>query len=200
MDVRAFKRELLLQLYKPYQQLKSCPVNTDGCTRLVFGEGDPNAKIVFIGEAPGRDEDALGRPFVGRSGQLLTKDLKALGLERTDVFITNIVKCRPPNNRKPLPAEVAFFKPLLFQELKIIRPKVICTLGSSALESLVNEPFSMTKIRGKPLQFDDMVLLPTFHPAYILRNPAAEQDFKEDLKEAIRIANKADKEPTKAIP
>ena len=181
MDVVTFKTQLLNELYQPYKAFKTCPVKTDGCTRLVFGEGNPHASIVFIGEAPGRDEDLQGRPFVGRSGQLLTKTLKSIGLSREDVFITNIVKCRPPNNRKPIPSEINFYKPILMQELKIIRPKTICTLGASALEALIAEPFLMTNVRGKPLKFDEYTLIPTFHPAYVLRNPAAEADFKSDL-------------------
>lgn len=189
MDIKTFKHQLLQELYKPYQNLQSCAVKTNSCTKLVCGEGNANAKIVFIGEAPGRDEDIQGRPFVGRSGQLLTRALKSVGLNREDVYITNIVKCRPPNNRKPIPTEVAFFKPILLNELKIIRPKVICTLGSSALESLISEPFSMTKIRGKPQLFEGITLVPTFHPAYILRNPAAAHDFKHDLAEVVRLAN-----------
>jgi DNA polymerase len=181
MDVITFKNQLLSELYQPYKAIKTCPVKTDGCTRLVFGEGNPTAKIVFIGEAPGRDEDQQGRPFVGRSGQLLTKTLKSIGLSREDVFITNIVKCRPPNNRKPVPSEITFYKPILMHELKVIRPAIICTLGASALEALIAEPFSMTSIRGKPLKFDQYTLIPTFHPAYVLRNPAAETDFQSDL-------------------
>jgi DNA polymerase len=188
MDITTFKNNVLLELYKPYSHLAECPVKSYGCTRLVFGEGNPHSPLVFIGEAPGADEDAQGRPFVGRSGKLLSATLKSLGVDRSEIFITNIVKCRPPNNRKPIPSEVAFFKPLLLQELKIIRPRIICALGSSALESLISEPFSMTKVRGKLLNWEGMTILPTFHPAYVLRNPAATSDFKADLQESIAIA------------
>ncbi len=103
MDIKNFKENLLAQLYTPYTQIKTCPVKSMGCTRLVFGEGNPDAKLVFIGEAPGRDEDAMGRPFVGRSGQLLTKSLKMVGLDRSEVYITNIVKCRPQTTASPCP-------------------------------------------------------------------------------------------------
>jgi uracil-DNA glycosylase len=188
MDTVSFKKHLLEELYKPYANLKNCPVNTQGCTKLVFGEGNPNADLMFIGEAPGKDEDMLGHPFVGRSGKLLNHCLQQLGVKREDVFITNVVKCRPPENRKPLPSEVAFFKPILLHEIKIVRPSVICTLGSSALEALFNEPFSMTKIRGKLLSFEGIPLVPTFHPAYILRNQAAEPEFKHDLAIAVELA------------
>ena len=188
MDAYTFKKNLLAELYKPYTNLANCPVNTTGCTQLVFGEGTPNAKIMFIGEAPGKDEDELGRPFVGRSGKLLTSCLEALGIPRADVFITNVVKCRPPDNRKPLPSEVAFYKPILLHEIKIIRPRVICTLGASALEALTAQPFSMTKIRGRSLLFDTITLIPTLHPAYVLRNPAAEKDFKHDLAKVVHTA------------
>jgi uracil-DNA glycosylase len=190
MDARTFKKNLLIELYKPYAHLKGCPVCTYSCTQLVFGEGNPNAKIMLIGEAPGREEDKQGRPFVGRAGQLLNRCLDAAGVKREEVFITNIVKCRPPNNRKPLPAEVAYFKPLLLQEIKIVRPKVICTLGASALEALINEPFSITKIRGKILSFEGITLIPTIHPAYVLRNMSAESDLKHDLAQAVKIAYK----------
>lgn len=188
MNMRSFKEDLLLELYKPYKNIKHCPVNTNGCTQIVMGEGDPTAKIMFIGEAPGHDEDIQGRPFVGRSGKLLNKCLNELGLKREDVFITNIVKCRPPNNRKPLPAEVFFFKPILIHEIKIVRPNVICTLGASALEGLLGEPFSITKIRGKILNFEGIPLIPTLHPAYVLRNISAENDLKHDLKKVFEIA------------
>lgn len=193
MDAYEFKKHLLEEAYSLYSDIKHCPVDTHGCTKLVFGEGSPNARIMFIGEAPGREEDEQGRPFVGRSGKLLNECLKELGLKRQDVFITNIVKCRPPDNRKPLPSEVAFYKPLLLREIKIIRPVVICTLGASALESLIKEPFSMTKVRGKPLSFEGFTLIPTFHPAYVLRNPAALDELEQDIAEVARRAYQENK-------
>lgn len=190
MDIKIFKKGLLEEIYAPYKQMRECPVKTYGCTKIVFGEGDPDAKIMFVGEAPGKDEDEQGRPFVGRSGRLLNKCLEIAGLKRPNVFITNIVKCRPPDNRKPLPAEVAFYKPILLNEIKIIRPKIICTLGASALEAFMTDPFSMSKIRGKILTFDGTNLLPTYHPAYILRNPAAEPQFQEDLIKASKYISR----------
>jgi len=184
----SFKTDLLNELYTPLRGATQCPVGTDACTKIVFGVGDPLAKIMFIGEAPGRNEDAQGEPFVGRSGQLLNKCLNVAGIKRENVFITNIVKCRPPDNRKPLPSEVAFYKPILLREIKIIRPAVICTLGSSSLEALTNSTFSMTKIRGKILSFAGTDLIPTFHPAYVLRNPAALSDLQNDLIKVVKHA------------
>ncbi len=188
MNINAFKLHLLNEAYAAYLQLKKCPVDTSGCTKLVFGEGNPDAKIMFIGEAPGKEEDEQGRPFVGRSGKLLNACLNAANLKRQDVFISNIVKCRPPENRKPLPSEITCYKPLLLHEIKIVRPIVLCTLGSSALEALILEPFSMTKIRGKHLDFLGITLIPTFHPAYVLRNQAALPELQHDIDEVSRIA------------
>lgn len=186
-DIKNYKQKILDQLHKKFN-FDKCPVGTNSCTQTVWGTGNPNAKLMFIGEAPGRDEDEQGKPFVGRSGKLLTKCLSLAGISRDNVFITNIVKCRPPGNRKPLPPEVAFYKPILMHEIKIVRPRVICTLGSSALESLIERPFLMTKIRGAVLSFDNIELIPTFHPAYVLRNPPAEKEFLEDIKKAIERA------------
>ncbi len=188
MDAATFKKVLLTQVYKPYQDLGHCPVNTQGCTKMVFGEGNPNARIMLIGEAPGKEEDEQGRPFIGRSGKLLNACLHRLNINREDVFITNAVKCRPPDNRKPLPNEIAFYKTILLNELKIVRPAIICTLGASALEALIHEPFSITKIRGKLLSYQGIPLIPTFHPAYVLRNPSAEKEFMQDLANVIRLA------------
>lgn len=189
-NIKTFKTKLLAELYQQHDTNGACPVGTNACTKIVWGEGNPDAKVIFIGEAPGRDEDEQGRPFVGRSGQLLNKYIQAAGLRRDDVFITNIVKCRPPNNRKPLPTEVAFFKPILLHEIKIIRPKIICTLGSSALDALINKPFSITKIRGTLINFENTELMPTYHPAYVLRNPPAGKELLQDIKEAIARGQK----------
>lgn len=193
MNVNSYKKHLLNKAYEAYLQLKKCPVDTSGCTKLVFGEGNPDAKIMFIGEAPGKDEDEQGRPFVGRSGKLLNACLHQVNLKREEVFISNIVKCRPPDNRKPLPAEIACYKPLLIHEIKIVRPVVLCTLGSSALEALIAEPFSMTKIRGKRLIFEGITLIPTFHPAYVLRNQSALPELQHDIAEVSRIAKETHK-------
>ncbi len=144
--------------------------------------------MLFIGEAPGREEDLQGKPFVGRSGKLLNRILDAIGITRNDVFITNIVKCRPPNNRRPLPQEIEASKPLLYSQIKIIRPSVICTLGSAALESLLGEPVKITKKRGRPISWNNITIIPTYHPAYILRNPRELQTFIYDIDQAMRLS------------
>jgi DNA polymerase len=188
MDKKAFKQQLLNQLYEPYVKCIRCPLGFQGRTHVVFGEGNPDAAIFFIGEAPGREEDEQGRPFVGRSGKLLNKALEKAQLVREEVFISNVVKCRPPQNRQPLPNESGICKRLLlFNQLKIIRPQVICTLGSIALQSLFEESYQITKVRGKKLQFDDALVIPTYHPAYVLRNPPAEKDFIDDIKSLTLI-------------
>jgi DNA polymerase len=191
MDPREYKKRLLDLLYAPYTNCGACPLATQGRTRVVFGEGDPDASLMFIGEGPGADEDAQGRPFVGRSGKLLTKTLSDLGVERSAVFITNIVKCRPPNNRKPFPQESSTCKSLLLlKQIKIIRPQVICTLGSTAIEALLEQPVSITKTRGQIKLFEQIPLIPTYHPAYILRQPAAYDEFYSDIQCAIEMIKK----------
>lgn len=184
MNEKSYKEKLLQELYEPYRHCTSCPLGTLGRSTVVFGEGNPEASLVFIGEGPGRDEDRLGRPFVGRSGQLLTRVLKdALGIDRSEVFITNIVKCRPPENRKPTPQESATCTQLLlFKQLNIIKPQVICSLGATALEGLLNKEAKISLYRGKPLTIlDSITLVPTYHPAYILRNPKEIKTFVNDL-------------------
>jgi uracil-DNA glycosylase len=182
------KEELLHTLYQQFPSCLSLPIESQGATKIVYGEGDPNSPIMFIGEAPGKKEDELGRPFVGRSGELLTKALQDLGVKRTDVFITNVVKCRPPNNRTPTPLEVAVYKKLLLlPEINIISPKLIVTLGSIALKALLDTPLGITKIRGKLQIQNDLAVLPTYHPAYILRNPHELQNFRKDIAFAFAI-------------
>lgn len=166
-----------------------CPLGGMGRTNIVFGEGDPNATLMFIGEGPGRDEDLQGKPFIGRSGRLLTKIMEAVGIKREEVFITNIVKCRPPNNRKPLPQESSTCKNLLLlNQIKIIQPKAICTLGASALEGLIGQQVKITKMRGNTLELYGAKLVPAFHPAYILRNPKMLHFLAEDIEKAFRLA------------
>jgi uracil-DNA glycosylase len=142
-------------------------------TNLVFGEGAPRARLVFVGEGPGAEEDAAGRPFVGEAGKLLTRIIEGgMGLKREDVYICNVVKCRPPNNRDPEAEEVQTCLPFLKQQLAIIRPEVICTLGRIAAQSLLGREFKITQERGNWFSFMGTPLMATFHPAYILRNPA----------------------------
>lgn len=183
MDAKTYKQNLLNELYAPYTKCLECPLGGLGRTRVVFGEGNPDAELVIIGEAPGQDEDTQGRPFVGRSGKLLTKILEDAGLPRDTIFITNIVKCRPPNNRKPMPIESSTCKNLLLiKQIQIIQPRLICTLGASALEGLTGQPVKITQMRGKPLNWRDIVVIPTYHPAYILRNPPELSTLQKDIK------------------
>ena len=148
----------------------------------VFGAGNPRASLMFIGEAPGEEEDAQGLPFVGRAGQLLTKIIEAMGLKRSDVYIANILKCRPPGNRQPLPTEILACEDLLRQQIEMIRPKVICTLGKFASQTLLKIQTPITALRGKFSQYNNIKVMPTFHPAYLLRNPHDKRLVWEDMK------------------
>ena len=182
MDIKTHKQALLQELYAPYLDCKECPLGFLGRKHVVFGEGNPNAKLMFVGEGPGKKEDELARPFVGRSGQLLTRAIEAIGFRRKDVYITNVVKCRPPNNRKPLPNEADICTHLfLFKQIKIIRPKVICTLGSTAIQIFLEHDAKITKIRGKLFKKDNLTIIPTYHPAYILRNNRELKNFINDI-------------------
>jgi DNA polymerase len=160
---------------------------------IVFGVGNPKARIVFVGEAPGADEDAKGEPFVGRAGQLLTNMLKAFGLNRGDVYICNVLKCRPPENRDPDPVEVQTCSPFLLRQIRAIRPKVVCALGKHAAQTLLRTTDPITKLRGKPLDFEGTKLLPTFHPAYLLRNPRSQWEARTDLKKVLELAGNGGK-------
>ncbi|WP_022847630.1 MULTISPECIES: uracil-DNA glycosylase [unclassified Desulfurobacterium] len=157
---------------------------------VVFGEGNPKTNLMFIGEAPGEQEDLQGRPFVGRAGQLLTRFLNLFGIERERVYITNIVKCRPPKNRNPQPDEIKTCYPYLNKQIEIIKPKVILCLGAFAARTVLNLPEKtpISKIRGQEFKVKDYIVIPTFHPAYLLRNRRGETDFQRDLEVALRIA------------
>ena len=184
MDPQSYKSELLKALYEPYKKCMVCPLGSLGRTTVVFGEGNADADLLFIGEGPGKDEDQQGRPFVGRSGQLLNRALSHVGIARNDVYITNIVKCRPPSNRAPTPLEASScMNLLLINQLKIIRPRIICTLGSIALNNLLGKPCSITKMRGTPITWNDVTVIPTYHPAYILRNQSQAIVWLEDFKQ-----------------
>ncbi|MHC4547211.1 MAG: uracil-DNA glycosylase [Planctomycetota bacterium] len=156
-------------------------------TNVVFGEGDAGADLMFVGEAPGRDEDRLARPFVGRAGQLLTQMIEAMGYRRDEVYIANVLKCRPPENRDPAPDEVGACLPYLMRQIEHIRPRIICALGRHALRSLTGYKGGITKVRGRPMEFLGWSVVPTFHPAYLLRNPAAKREAWEDLKTVLRL-------------
>jgi uracil-DNA glycosylase len=155
-------------------------------THVVFGVGNPNAELMFVGEGPGADEDAQGEPFVGRAGQKLNEMIKAIGLSREDVYIANVVKCRPPGNRDPEPDEVATCSPFLFRQIEAIAPKVIVALGSPAAKTLLGTKAGITSLRGRWGSFRGIPVMPTFHPAYLLRSYTLENRTKvfEDLKAA----------------
>jgi len=154
-------------------------------TNVVFGVGDPNADLMFIGEAPGRDEDIQGEPFVGRAGQLLTDIIKAMKLTRDRVYIANVIKCRPPENRNPEPDELDSCRPYIRRQVELIQPKVIVTLGRFALQSLLEKAYGITSVRGQWLDYNGVKVMPTYHPAYLLRNPAAKKEVWADMKKVM---------------
>jgi uracil-DNA glycosylase family 4 len=155
--------------------------------QVVFGVGNPDADLMFVGEAPGADEDLQGEPFVGRAGQLLTKIIEAIGLRRDQVYIANIIKCRPPGNRNPESDEVDQCEPFLFQQVAAIKPKVIVALGKFAAQSLLRTTDPITRLRGRSFSYRGATLIPTFHPAYLLRNPSAKREVWDDMKRARAI-------------
>lgn len=159
----------------------------DGRTNIVFGVGDPRARLMFVGEGPGADEDAKGEPFVGRAGQLLDRIIAAMGLSRPQVYIGNVVKCRPPDNREPEPDEEASCLPYLRAQIRIIKPEVIVTLGRVPLAALLQQRLpGITKLRGQWFHYEGIPLLATFHPAYLLRNPAAKRPVWEDMQAVMQ--------------
>jgi DNA polymerase len=158
-----------------------------GRNNIVFGEGNPDADLVFVGEAPGADEDIQGRPFVGRAGQLFTKIIKAMGLTRKEVYICNILKCRPPNNRNPRPEEIRACEPFLIKQLQAIKPKVICALGTFAAHTLLNTNVPISTLRGKFHSYQGIKFMPTYHPAYLLRNPGAKRQVWEDVQMIMKV-------------
>lgn len=155
--------------------------------KIVFGDGSAKAELVFIGEGPGHDEDIQGLPFVGRAGKLLTQMIEAMGLERSAIYIANVVKCRPPENRTPEKDEVATCSPFLLRQLEVIRPKVIVCLGNVAAQNLLGTNKSISHFRGQWFDFRGSKLLATYHPAYLLRNPAAKGDVWNDLKKVMAV-------------
>ncbi|MEI7636259.1 MAG: uracil-DNA glycosylase [Syntrophus sp. (in: bacteria)] len=158
-----------------------------GRKNIVFGEGNPHAELVFVGEAPGADEDDQGRPFVGRAGQLLTKIIEAMKMQRQDVYICNILKCRPPGNRNPESGEIAACEPFLVKQLEAIRPKVICALGTFAAQTLLKNDVAISLLRGRFHRYHDIPLMPTYHPAYLLRNPSQKRQVWEDVQQIMNM-------------
>jgi DNA polymerase len=158
-----------------------------GRTKIVFGVGNPKAELVFVGEGPGRDEDAQGEPFVGRAGKLLTQMIEAMGLRRQDVYICNVVKCRPPENRLPEKDEIATCSPYLLRQLGVIEPKVICCLGSCSSQTMLQTTEGISRFRGQWFDFRGSKLIATYHPAYLLRNPAAKGEVWKDLQKVMAV-------------
>jgi len=155
-------------------------------TNIVFGVGSPEARLMFVGEGPGEDEDLQGYPFVGKAGQLLTKMIEAMGLRREDVYICNTVKCRPPNNRNPEPEELLACEPFLKGQLGAVKPEAIVTLGKFAAQALLREQTPITRLRGQWREYEGIPVMPTFHPAYLLRSPAEKSRVWEDLKQVMQ--------------
>jgi uracil-DNA glycosylase family 4 len=164
-----------------------CKLHGLGRKQIVFGVGNPAADLMFVGEAPGGDEDIQGIPFVGRAGQLLTKIIEAIGLKRDDVYIANVIKCRPPQNRNPEQDEVETCEPFLFRQIDIIKPKVIVALGTFAARTLLRTSDPISRLRGRVYDYRGAKLIPTFHPAYLLRNPSSKRDVWEDMKLARKL-------------
>ena len=159
-------------------------------THVVFGEGNPSTRLVFVGEAPGQNEDLQGRPFVGAAGNLLTQLIEQMGLSRSDVFICNVIKCRPPNNRDPQPDEVEACEDYLVQQLDILEPRVICTLGRHAAQTLLRTSTPISRLRGNRYWYHHIPLIPTYHPASLLYHPANRQTVQNDLKKVMAEYNK----------
>jgi len=175
------KNELLEIVKEELKDCRRCKLYKER-NHIVFGEGNEDARLMLIGEAPGHEEDLQGRPFVGAAGHLLDNMLKAINLSRREVYIANIVKCRPPHNRKPERDEIEACKPFLLKQIDIIKPSIICTLGSIATQTLLETKTPITKLRGHIYDFSGIKLIPTFHPAYLLRNPYQKKGAWEDLK------------------
>ena len=184
-----YKAETLEELREAIGDCRRCKL-WSGRTHLVFGVGNPKARLMFIGEGPGRDEDLQGEPFVGRAGQLLTDIItKGMGLKREDVYIANVVKCRPPENRNPEPDEVASCEPFLKKQIDLVRPEIIIALGKFAVQTLLQSKVPITKLRGNWHSYHGIKLMPTFHPAYLLRNPGDKKLVWEDIKKVIKEMN-----------
>jgi uracil-DNA glycosylase family 4 len=178
------ENDLLGDLGKIVTACEKCRLSKSR-TQVVYGVGNPSADLMFIGEAPGRDEDIQGEPFVGRAGQLLTDIIKAMKLTRDDVYIANVIKCRPPENRNPEPDELDECRPYIRRQVEIIQPRVIVTLGRFALQSLTEKAFAISSVRGQWLDYNGVRVMPTYHPAYLLRNPAAKKEVWADMKKVM---------------
>lgn len=183
------RAETLEEIRTDLGDCQRCPLSK-GRKNIVFGVGNPHARLVFVGEGPGREEDERGQPFVGEAGRLLDRILFAMGLTREDVYICNMVKCRPPGNRDPAPEEIAACEPYLKRQLTAIEPRLIVALGRIASQALLNDTTPISRLRGQWRQYQGIPLLPTYHPAFLLRNPASKRDVWEDMKQVLdRLRN-----------
>jgi len=180
--------ETFEDIYTDIGECVRCPLH-QGRTQIVNSEGNQQARLMFVGEAPGADEDAQGRPFVGRAGQLLNKIIEAIGLKREDVFIGNVNRCRPPANRTPTHEEAATCKPFLLREIAILQPDVIVVLGNTAMKNLLDTKEGITKLRGQFMDYNGIKVMPTFHPAYLLRDPSKKRETWDDMKKVRDYLN-----------
>jgi DNA polymerase len=176
------RADTLEQVRADLGECMRCKLHALGRRQIVFGVGNPHAQLMFIGEAPGHDEDVQGIPFVGRAGQLLTKIIEAIDLAREDVYIANVIKCRPPENRNPESDEVASCEPFLFRQVQAIQPRIIVALGTWAAQTLLRTSDPISRLRGRIFRYGDARLIPTFHPAYLLRSPERKREVWEDMK------------------
>ena len=181
--------EALLAVRRDLGECARCKL-ASGRTRIVFGVGDPRAELMFVGEGPGADEDLQGEPFVGKAGQLLTKMIEAMGYRREEVYIANVVKCRPPGNRDPESDEIAACEPFLKAQIAAVRPKVVVALGRFAVQTLLRDPTPISRQRGRWRDYEGVKLMPTFHPAYLLRNPPEKKRAWEDLQLVMKELGK----------
>ena len=185
-DLAALKKDVL-----GCQECDLCRTRTN----VVFGAGNPHASLIFIGEAPGGEEDKQGEPFVGRAGQLLTKIIEAMGLKREDVYIANILKCRPPNNRAPLPTEIIACQQNVKRQVEMIKPRVICTLGKFASQTFLGTQTPISALRGNFREYNGIKVMPTFHPAYLLRNPDDKKLVWQDMKKVMKELSRPEENP-----
>jgi uracil-DNA glycosylase family 4 len=181
--------ETFADIHRDVGECLRCPLHKSR-TKIVHSEGNAKARLMFVGEAPGADEDASGRPFVGRAGQLLNKIIEAIGMKREDIFIGNVNRCRPPQNRTPTHEEAATCKPFLLREIAILRPDVIVVLGNTAMKNLLDTKEGITKLRGQFMDYKGIKVMPTFHPAYLLRDPSKKRETWEDMKKVREYLNK----------
>jgi DNA polymerase len=180
---------ILAEVKASMQNCTNCKLSSSRI-RIVFGEGSPNARLFFIGEAPGAEEDRTGRPFIGKAGELLTKIIQAINLSRDQVYISSVIKCRPPGNRNPEPDEIIACKPFIIKQIQAIQPSIICTLGSVATQVILNNNEPITKCRGKFHECKGIHVMPTFHPAYLLRNPKDKKLVWEDMQKIQALYQK----------